>query len=182
MQSELKGEDGKGATLQMKYNYDKGFFTREHTISNRQDDAYKQYRKDMDLTVLELFKKINNMAEMFRGVIHTTRYNSITSAVGPYAADTMNNRLSDEQFAANPFVTEEMKQAAEGIVFDENGKEISLIQAFRDTSADIERQLLGDNMIQASEETYKVYKALKGRMGYMSAKMAKEFGRFYMSY
>lgn len=182
MQSELKGEDGKGATLQMQYNYDKGFFIREHTDWEAQSDAQRQYKKDMDLTVLELFKKINNMAEMFRGVIHTTRYNSITSAVGPYAADTMNNRLSDEQFAANPFVTEEMKQAAEGIVFDENGKAISIIQAFRDTSADIERQLLGDNMIQASEETYKVYKALKGRMGYMSAKMAKEFGRFYMSY
>ena len=182
MQSELKGEDGKGATLQMQYNYDKGFFIREHTDWEAQNDAQRQYKKDMDLTVLELFKKINNMAEMFRGVIHTTRYNSITSAVGPYAADTMNNRLSDEQFAANPFVTEEMKQAAEGIIFDENGKAISLIQAFRDTSADIERQLLGDNMIQASEETYKVYKALKGRMGYMSAKMAKEFGRFYMSY
>lgn len=182
MQSELKGEDGKGATLQMQYNYDKGFFIREHTDWEAQSDAQRQYKKDMDLTVLELFKKINNMAEMFRGVIHTTRYNSITSAVGPYAADTMNNRLSDEQFAANPFVTEEMKQAAEGIIFDENGKAISLIQAFRDTSADIERQLLGDNMIQASEETYKVYKALKGRMGYMSAKMAKEFGRFYMSY
>lgn len=182
MQAELKGEDGKGATLQMQYNYDKGFFIREHTDWEAQNDAQRQYKKDMDLTVLELFKKINNMAEMFRGVIHTTRYNSITSAVGPYAADTMNNRLSDEQFAANPFVTEEMKQAAEGIIFDENGKAISLIQAFRDTSADIERQLLGDNMIQASEETYKVYKALKGRMGYMSAKMAKEFGRFYMSY
>lgn len=182
MQKELVGTDGKGASLQMKYNYDKGFFVREHNRSDRQDEAYLQYKKDMDLTVLELFKKINNMAEMFRGVIHTTRYNSITSAVGPYAADTMNNRLSDEQFAANPFVTEEMKQAAEGIIFDENGKAISLIQAFRDTSADIERQLLGDNMIQASEETYKVYKALKGRMGYMSAKMAKEFGRFYMSY
>lgn len=182
MQSELKGEDGKGATLQMQYNYDKGFFIREHTDWEAQNDAQRQYKKDMDLTVLELFKKINNMAEMFRGVIHTTRYNSITSAVGPYAADTMNNRLSDEQFAANPFVTEEMKQAAEGIIFDENGKAISLIQAFRDTSASLERQLLGDNMIQASEETYKVYKALKGRMGYMSARMAKEFGRFYMSY
>lgn len=182
MQKELKGEDGKGASLQLQYDYDKGFFVREHNRSDRQDEAYLQYRKDMDLTVLELYKKLNNMAEMFRGVVHTTRYNSITSAVGPYASDTMNNRLSDEQFAANAYVTEEMKKAAEGIIYDENGKEVSLIQAFRDTSSELERELLGDNMIQASEETYKVYKALKSRMGYMSQKMAKEFGRFYMSY
>ena len=182
MQKELRGEDGKGASLQLQYDYDKGFFVREHAPSSRDDEAYRQYKKDMDLTVLELYKKLNNMAEMFRGVIHTTRYNSITSAVGPYASDTMNSRLSDEQFAANAYVTEEMKKAAEGIIYDENGKEISLIQAFRDTSSELERELLGDNMIQASEETYKVYKALKSKMGYMSQKMAKEFGRFYMSY
>lgn len=182
MQQELRGEDGKGATLQLQYNYDKGFFQREHNVWEAQNEAQRQYKKDMDLTVLELYKKLNNMAEMFRGVIHTTRYNSITSAVGPYASDTMNNRLSDEQFAANPYVTDEMRKAAEGIIYDETGKEISLIQAFRDTSSNLERQLLGDNMIQASEETYKVYKALKTRMGYMSQKMAKEFGRFYMSY
>ena len=182
MQKELRGEDGKGASLQMKYNYDKGFFVREHNRSDRQDEAYLQYRKDMDLTVLELYKKLNNMSEMFRGVIHTTRYNSITSAVGPYASDTMDNKLKDEQFESNSYVTEELKKAAEGIIYDESGKEISLIQAFRDTSSELEKELLGDNMIQANEETYKVYKALKGKMGYMSSKMAKEFGRFYMSY
>lgn len=182
MQQELRGEDGKGATLQLQYNYDKVFFQREHNVWEAQNEEQRQYKKDMDLTVLELYKKLNNMAEMFRGVIHTTRYNSITSAVGPYASDTMNNRLSDEQFATNPYVTDEMRKAAEGIIYDENGKEVSLIQAFRDTSSALERQLLGDNMIQASEETYKVYKALKTKMGYMSAKMAKEFGRFYMSY
>lgn len=182
MQKELRGEDGKGASLQMKYNYDKGFFVREHNRSDRQDEAYLQYRKDMDLTVLELYKKLNNMSEMFRGVIHTTRYNSITSAVGPYASDTMDNKLKDEQFESNSYVTEELKKAAEGIIYDESGKEISLIQAFRDTSSELEKELLGDNMIQANEETYKVYKALKSKMGYMSSKMAKEFGRFYMSY
>ena len=182
MQKELLGEDGKGATLQMQYNYDKGFFVREHNVWEAQNDAQRQYKKDMDLTVLELFKKLNNMAEMFRGVVHTTRYNSITSAVGPYASDTMNNRLMDEQFAANSYVTEELKKAAEGIIYDENGNEVSIIQAFRDTSSDLERELLGDNIIQASDETFKVYAALKGKMGYMSAKMAREFGRFYMSY
>ena len=182
MQKELQGEDGKGATLQMKYNYDKAFFVREHTNWTAVNDEQRKYKKDMDLTVLELFKKLNNMAEMFRGVVHTTRYNSITSAVGPYASDTMNNRIKDESFDANPFVTEELKSASEGIIYDEKGNTISLIRAFRDTSAKLERELLGENMIQASNATYEVYRALYRKMGYMSSKMAKEFGRFYMSY
>ena len=182
MQNELMGEDRKGATLQLKYNYNKDFFVREHQLSDRQDAEYLQYRRNMDLTVLEIFKKLNNMAEMFRGVVHTTRYNSITSAVGPYASDTMNNRLKDEQFASNSYVTEDLRKAAEGIIYDENGNEVSIIQAFRDTSSELERELLGKNIIQANDEAYKVYSALKSRMGYMSARMAREFGRFYMSY
>ena len=182
MQNELMGEDRKGAALQLKYNYNKDFFVREHQLSDRQDAEYLQYRRNMDLTVLEIFKKLNNMAEMFRGVVHTTRYNSITSAVGPYASDTMNNRLKDEQFASNSYVTEDLKKAAEGIIYDENGNEVSIIQAFRDTSFELERELLGKNIIQANDEAYKVYSALKSRMGYMSARMAREFGRFYMSY
>lgn len=182
MQNELMGEDRKGAALQLKYNYNKDFFVREHQLSDRQDAEYLQYRRNMDLTVLEIFKKLNNMAEMFRGVVHTTRYNSITSAVGPYASDTMNNRLKDEQFASNSYVTEDLKKAAEGIIYDENGNEVSIIQAFRDTSSELERELLGKNIIQANDEAYKVYSALKSRMGYMSNKMAREFGRFYMSY
>lgn len=182
MQNELMGEDRKGAALQLKYNYNKDFFVREHQLSDRQDAEYLQYRRNMDLTVLEIFKKLNNMAEMFRGVVHTTRYNSITSAVGPYASDTMNNRLKDEQFASNSYVTEDLKKAAEGIIYDENGNEVSIIQAFRDTSSELERELLGKNIIQANDEAYKVYSALKSRMGYMSARMAREFGRFYMSY
>ena len=182
MQNELMGEDRKGAALQLKYNYNKDFFVREHQLSNRQDAEYLQYRRNMDLTVLEIFKKLNNMAEMFRGVVHTTRYNSITSAVGPYASDTMNNRLKDEQFASNSYVTDDLKKAAEGIIYDENGNEVSIIQAFRDTSSELERELLGKNIIQANDEAYKVYSALKSRMGYMSNKMAREFGRFYMSY
>lgn len=182
MQNELMGEDRKGAALQLKYNYNKDFFVREHQLSDRQDAEYLQYRRNMDLTVLEIFKKLNNMAEMFRGVVHTTRYNSITSAVGPYASDTMNNRLKDEQFASNSYVTDDLKKAAEGIIYDENGNEVSIIQAFRDTSSELERELLGKNIIQANDEAYKVYSALKSRMGYMSARMAREFGRFYMSY
>lgn len=182
MQNELMGEDRKGAALQLKYNYNKDFFVREHQLSDRQDAEYLQYRRNMDLTMLEIFKKLNNMAEMFRGVVHTTRYNSITSAVGPYASDTMNNRLKDEQFASNSYVTDDLKKAAEGIIYDENGKEVSIIQAFRDTSSELERELLGKNIIQANDEAYKVYSALKSRMGYMSARMAREFGRFYMSY
>jgi hypothetical protein len=70
-----------------------------------------------------------------------TRYNSVTAAVGPFAADTMILKAKVRAFEANEMIPDTTREACHNPILD----------AFREGAFNIERRLLGDNMIQASD-------------------------------
>jgi len=127
-----------------------------------------------DYNILGVFRNILMAADAFRLVTHMTRYNSITAAVGPSAANTAVSRIMDGEFIASPYVTDSLREAVDN----------PILRAFRDGAYNIEEQLLGQNFIQASN-MYGFLDALTvlyNRLGYMSEKTARSFSDFFMSY
>ena len=127
-----------------------------------------------DYNILGVFRNILTAADTFRLVTHMTRYNSITSAVGPSAANTAVSRIMDDEFKGSDYVTDSLREAVDN----------PILMAFRDGAYGIEEQLLGYNFVQASDR-YGFTSALKllyNRLGYMSEKTARQFSDFFMSY
>ena len=167
--------------LQQKYNtasnpdFD---FTDEFFIENHKrlgadaTDEQKQEQANNDYNVLLLYNKINELAKAFRLIIHMTRYNSISSAVGPFAANTMVMKIQDREFESSPYVTDSVMKAANN----------PILRAFRSSSYALESQLLGNNIIQASPVFEKAFEKLYNKLGYMNNNVADKFSNFFMSY
>lgn len=91
-----------------------------------------------DVAVLKLFRNLIEIGESFRNITHLTRYNSITSAVGPTTYDTILNRMKDEDFMRDTIITENTKSQ---IMLH------PILDAFRTGSYGVEEKLLGQNLI-----------------------------------
>ena len=125
--------------------------------------------------VLQIFSRMQDIADTFGDITHMTRYNSITSAVGPFATDTMLQRIKDKAFMDNPMITESIIEACNN----------PILYAFRDGSERIERRLLGENLIQAGGKFEIALRELGTKLGFsrgVPAKIANAFSDFYMSF
>lgn len=127
---------------------------------------------------LKVFQKVMEISDIFRDIIHMTRYNSITSAVGPSAADTQLNLIKDEAF---------WSKVNKGIINTGVLQAINnpILKAFREDAYSLEREILGANMIQASTNFRGALTHLSKILGYergVPSAIARAFTDFYMSY
>lgn len=92
------------------------------------------------IVILDLVEKLLRISDAFSMITHMTRYNSITAAVGPFASDTMDMKLKDEDFYTSALITDSLKAAVDN----------PILKTFRDNAYRVEEMLLGRNIIQAS--------------------------------
>ena len=155
------------------FNFTKEFFIENHDrIDENSSEEEKQEQANNDYNVLLLYSKLNEISKVFRLITHMTRYNSISSAVGPFAANTMVMKIQDTEFEANKYITDTVRAAADN----------PILKAFRYSSYALEKELLGKNIIQASPIFEQVFETLYGRMGYMNDSLANKFSNFFMSF
>ena len=172
MQTELV-DAGTDIKLDTQKDFNKKFFIEDHFRQITTDPEELNNQKVNDWMVLEMYRRLNNISEALRDVLLMTRFNSITSAVGPFASDTMDNKIKVNGFESNKWISDESKKAIQTQ---------PILNAFRQSSMQLEEALLGQNIIQASGVAYAAYKTLHDMMGYMSKKMAREFSKFFISY
>ena len=172
MQTELVAA-GTDIQLDTQKDFDKKFFIEDHFRKITTDQEELNRQKVNDWMVLEMYRRLNNISEALRDVLLMTRFNSITSAVGPFASDTMDNKIKVMGFEKNQWISDKSKRAIQNQ---------PILKAFREYSKELEEALLGQNMIQASGVAYAAYSTLHDMMGYMSKKMAREFAKFFISY
>lgn len=153
-------------TFDENFVFDKNFFIFAHDEEN----LTPQY----EYNLLELFNRISGVAEAFRGITHMTRYNSITSAVGPFASDTMVQKLQDISFETNAYTKDAtaLKEAVNN----------PMLVAFREAGYSLERNLLGQRLIQAGSFMEQVINQGQSTFGYMTEDLARRLSNFAMSY
>ena len=99
---------------------------------------------------VRIISDILNISSSFSNIQHMTRYNSISSAVGPTTTDTMLNRIKDEIFKNDNLINEEIKEACGvPIIIKESGEEVynPILYWFREGANTLERAILGENLI-----------------------------------
>lgn len=137
---------------------------------------------DTSYMALRIFERMIEVSEAFGDITHMTRYNSISSAVGPFASDTMLNRIKDIAFETNQLISSGLKQACHNPILmgtDDNPS------GFRDAANEVEQRLLGQHMIQASSNFFRALQLLSKKTGHtrgVSSKIANAFSDFYMSF
>lgn len=126
--------------------------------------------------VLNIFLRMQEINDAFKDITHMTRYNSISSAVGPFASDTMLSRIKDMAFESNPLIGSKIMDAC---------KNHPVLQAFRECANLVERRLLGANLIQAGTQYENALTRLGKVLGYdrgVPSKVANKFTDFFMSF
>lgn len=132
--------------------------------------------------VLKIFERMLDVSDAFGDITHMTRYNSINSAVGPYASDTMLNRIKDIAFEENALISAGLKQACGNPILMGT---LDNPSGFRDASNEVEQRLLGQYLIQASSTFFGALQKLSKDTGHtrgVSSKIAIAFTDFYMSF
>lgn len=125
--------------------------------------------------VLQIFKRMLDVSDTFGDITHMARYNSVTSAVGPFASNTMLLRIKDAAFDANPMIGDRVKEAVNN----------PILAGFRDSANYIERKLLGEHLIQAGTKFEEALDTLGKKLGFsrgVPAKVANAFSNFFMSW
>ena len=147
----------------------------------------------IDYQLLGMASKILSMADGFRSITHMTRYNSITSSVGPFIANTYVSKASDANFFHSPIIGQNKQRAplyrddATGMSYTANElkKQISenpIIHAFRKYSYALENKLLGDNFIQGGAFGQRVFADALRRFPNLSNEVALKLSEFMVSY
>ena len=132
--------------------------------------------------VLNIIQQLFRISEAFSDIQHMTRYNSISSAVGPSTTDTMLNRIKDDIFLRNELINSNIHRAC-GYSEFERGNPI--LESFRNSANYLERMILGNNMIQADNDFFESLQAVGTAAGFkkgLPQDIAQKFTDFYMSY
>lgn len=122
--------------------------------------------------LLELFARMNGVSDSIRSIIHMTRMNSVASAPGPYAANTLVDRIKAQQFDKNPSL-DGVREAIDGN---------PVLYQFRRTVDWLVDRVLGDNLVQAGPVANSIYAAMQDYYGYISNENAQLMSEFMMSY
>ena len=136
---------------------------------------------------VRIISDILNISSSFSNIQHMTRYNSISSAVGPTATDTMLNRIKDEIFMKDDLLNPNIIEACGVPVRKESGEEVynPILYWFREGANTLERAILGENLIQADEDFFTSLKRVGNACGFKKGlpdDVARKFADFYMSY
>ena len=136
---------------------------------------------------VRIISDILNISSSFSNIQHMTRYNSISSAVGPTATDTMLNRIKDEIFMKDDLLNPNIIEACGVPIRKEYGEEVynPILYWFREGANTLERAILGENLIQADEDFFTSLKRVGNACGFKKGlpdDVARKFADFYMSY
>ena len=136
---------------------------------------------------VRIISNILNISSSFSNIQHMTRYNSISSAVGPTATDTMLNRIKDEIFKNDELLNLNIIEACGVPIIKESGEEVynPILYWFREGANTLERAILGENLIQADEDFFTSLKRAGNACGFKKGlpdDVARKFADFYMSY
>ena len=136
---------------------------------------------------VRIISNILNISSSFSNIQHMTRYNSISSAVGPTATDTMLNRIKDEIFKNDELLNLNIIEACGVPIIKESGEEVynPILYWFREGANTLERAILGENLIQADEDFFTSLKRVGNACGFKKGlpdDVARKFADFYMSY
>lgn len=165
--------DNYGTALMTNFNFTDEFFIKNHKrVGSDATELQKTNQANNDYNVLALFGKVLEASLALRSIVHMTRYNSITAAVGPFASNTMVMKIQDKDFDSNRFITDSVRRAADN----------PILKSFRESAYALEKELLGKNIIQASPIFEETFNMLYNKLGYMSQNVASKFSNFFMSY
>ena len=142
------------------------------SLKNNLNKPDGEYTKT-DYMVLSILARLDPITSTFGQIVHMTRYNSISSAVGPFASNTMMDQIEEQNFYANPII-----QNSKGIV---EAVDNPILRAFRENSRIVEQKLLGENFVQASSSFRRALQSLSS-IAYMNDQDAQKFSDFYMSF
>ena len=121
--------------------------------------------------LLEVFRRMQAMADMTRSIVHITRSNSISAAPGPFAANTFVDDLKTAKF-----INMKALDGVKGILNN------PVIASFMNTTSSLVRNILGDNLVQAGELAYKIYDGVEKMFGYINDDLAQKMSEFMASY
>lgn len=134
-------------------------------ITRKYETAHRNWQ------LLEVFRRMQAMADLTRSIVHITRSNSISAAPGPFAANTFVDDLKTEKFFG--------KKALDGVKGVVNNP---VINAFMTTTSSLVRNILGTNLVQASPLAYSIYNGLENMFGYINDNLAQKMSEFMASY
>ena len=121
--------------------------------------------------LLELFRRMQGIAELMRSIVHVTRINSISSAPGPFAANTFVNDLKTDKFIT--------KKALAGVRDVLNNP---VIGTFLGTTTSLVQNILGENLVQAGPLARTIYENMEAMYGYINDELAQKMSEFMASY
>ena len=159
------------------FNYSKEFLLNSRIESKNETD------NDVNnMYILDLFNKLQNISNAFRLITHMTRYNSITSAVGPLSSDTIMSRMEDEEFKDNQMITGDIDEASrKGSLYDTLMNN-PMLKGFRMGGYDLSDELLGKNILEASPVFKQAMETLYNTLGYMNQRISRNYLDFFTSY
>lgn len=133
-------------------------------------------KQNTDLAVANILYKLLDINDTFRDIIHMTKYNSISNAVGPFVSDTFLLQEKDKQFFENPMISESFK---------DNVSNNEILAGFREGGHYLSNTLLGSNFIQGTQNFKSILTELGNAIGFSKGvdnKTANAFSDFYMSF
>lgn len=180
-QMQLEVLDNKPDTFQENHGWSKAEFVNLHNLEVKPVQGKDESQEDFIMRstqqghtnwqLLELFRRMQAISDSTRSITHMTRQNSIASAPGPYAANTIVNMLKSRQFDINP--------SLDGIRPAINNP---VLTAFRMASEGLFNKILGQNLTQAGPLAQLIYETMQNYYGYISNSMAQEMSEFMMSF
>ena len=148
----------------------------------------------IDYQLLGLASRLLGISKEFRSITHMTRYNSISSSVGPFIANTMVSKASDSRFllsdsignnyekgthmANDPYTMTQFRMNS----FKKQILTNPILASFRGYSYKLESLILGENFIQSGEIGRNVFAIATSYFDELSKSTALKLSEFIMSY
>ncbi len=136
-----------------------------------EDESIDSYIRNM--TILELYGKVNKISDAFRNLTHMTSYNSISHALGPTMANTLMMMIKDTKFEDDEHIHTVLKNYLKGL---------PIVNSFKTESYDLHHMLLDSNLVQGNKSFVDSFMYLYKALGYMNESIATNFMNFFMSY
>lgn len=163
------------------YQQDSSFDINKEFLAGQLNKEYNPEVHDPDdLQVLFAVFNIMKLGNTFRSITSATRYNSISSAVGPFMSDTAVRRNAIENFADVKTNTKMSKDLRE-IIDAENG--MPILKSIISNAHYIEDRIFGGfSGFSYIHDLRRQLKDIESSLGYMNPTVAKKFYDFYVSY
>ena len=173
--------EGRPVTFDENYSWGLDDFVKYHnmpvTAVQKKDESDEDFLRrkfreaQLNWQMLEMFSRMQSLADTTRSIVHITRINSISSAPGPFAANTFADDLKTESFFGNPALKNVWNVFNNPVIYS----------FWKNTSALVQR-VLGDNMVQAGPLARQIYETLGDMFGYANDDLLQKMSEFMTSY